>query len=134
LIQCTVKSMSEALIFASTNPQYDKRLSMKIASSEHQENMLCTQIVFVLTFRTFYVHNMFSWCSELAIFMNNLLSYCGLVDGRISASEKDLPVLDLRNLQEQVKKLFCFKIYQILCLQPRISKVFLDHYNYFFSQ
>ena len=40
-------------------------------------------------------------CSELAIFMfrtrnsmNNLLSYCGLVDARISASEKDLPVLD----------------------------------------
>ena len=25
--------------------------------------------------------------------MNNLLSYCGLVDTRISASEKDLPVL-----------------------------------------
>ena len=24
--------------------------------------------------------------------MNNLLSYCGLVDVRISASEKDLPV------------------------------------------
>ena len=24
--------------------------------------------------------------------MNNLLSYCGLVDTRISASEKDLPV------------------------------------------
>jgi hypothetical protein len=29
----------------------------------------------------------------LAIFMNNLLSYCGLVDTRISASEKDLTVL-----------------------------------------
>ena len=27
--------------------------------------------------------------------MNNLLSYCGLVDARISASEKDLPVLRL---------------------------------------
>ena len=26
------------------------------------------------------------------ITMNNLLSYCGLVDARISASEKDLPV------------------------------------------
>ena len=26
--------------------------------------------------------------------MNNLLSYCGLVDARIIASEKDLPVLD----------------------------------------
>ena len=25
--------------------------------------------------------------------MNNLFSYCGLVDARISASEKDLPVL-----------------------------------------
>ena len=24
--------------------------------------------------------------------MNNILSYCGLVDTRISASEKDLPV------------------------------------------
>ena len=27
--------------------------------------------------------------------MNNLLSYCGLVDARISASEKDLPVSTL---------------------------------------
>ena len=129
--------MSEALILPSTNPQYDHIFSLNCKFSTRKlqvQNMLCTQIVFVLTFRTFYVHNMFSWCSELAIFMNNLLSYCGLVDGRISASEKDLPVLDLRNLQEQVKKLFCFKIYQILCLQPRISKVFLDHYNYFFSQ
>ena len=25
--------------------------------------------------------------------MNNLLSYCGLVDARIGASEKDLPVM-----------------------------------------
>ena len=39
---CTGKSLSEALIFASTNPQYDKRLFielpiqyMKITSSEH---------------------------------------------------------------------------------------------------
>ena len=27
--------------------------------------------------------------------MNNLLSYCGSVDARISASEKDLPVLSV---------------------------------------
>ena len=39
-------------------------------------------------------------CSELVVFMywtcksmNNLLTYCGLVDPRISASDKDLPVL-----------------------------------------
>ena len=49
----TGKSLSEALIFASTNLQYDDRLFielqvqyMKIASSEHAQNMLCTQIVF----------------------------------------------------------------------------------------
>ena len=47
------KSMSEALIFASTYPQYDDRLFielqvqyMKNPSSEHGENMLCTKIVF----------------------------------------------------------------------------------------
>ena len=45
--------MSEVLIFASTNPQYDDRLfielqvqCMKIPSSEHGENTLCTEIVF----------------------------------------------------------------------------------------
>ena len=27
--------------------------------------------------------------------MNNLLSYCGLVDARISASEKDSPLLGM---------------------------------------
>ena len=51
----TGKSLSEALIFASTNQhaQYDDRLFielqvqyMKIPSSEHGENMLCTEIVF----------------------------------------------------------------------------------------
>ena len=52
-IPCTGKSLSEALIFASTNPQYDNKLFielqvqyMKIPRSEHGENMLCTEIVF----------------------------------------------------------------------------------------
>ena len=43
---------------------------------------------------------MYTTCSELVVFMyrtgksmSNLLSYFGLVDARISASEKDLPVL-----------------------------------------
>ena len=47
------KSLSEALIFASTNPQYDDILFIelqvqyvKIPSSEHVENILCTEIVF----------------------------------------------------------------------------------------
>ena len=53
-MQCSAgKSLSETLIFASTNPQYDDRLFielqvqyMKIPSSEHGENMLCTEMVF----------------------------------------------------------------------------------------
>ena len=72
----TGKSLSEALIFASNNLQYDDRLFielrvqyMKIASSEHVEYTNCF-FVFVLTFRTIYVHNLFLTCSELRIFMN----------------------------------------------------------------
>ena len=78
----TGKSMSEALIFASSNPQYDNRLFielpvqyMKIPSSEHGENMrrtCCVQklfFVFVLTFRTTYVHNMFYPCSPNVLSM-----------------------------------------------------------------
>ena len=48
----TGKSLSEALILRSSNPQYDKRLFidlqvqyMKTASSEHGEKMLCAKIV-----------------------------------------------------------------------------------------
>jgi hypothetical protein len=74
-VPITGKSLLEALIFASTNPQYDDRLFielqvqyMKIPSSEHEENMLCTEIVFD-------IHNMFSPCSA-----------------KIRASDKDLPV------------------------------------------
>ena len=33
--------------------------------------------------------------------MNNLLSYCGLVDPRISASDKDLPVMTSVSLSEK---------------------------------
>ena len=50
-------------------------------------------------------------CSELGIFiyvtsdsMNNLSSYCGLVDARISASEKDLPVRFKKDLTTLLQK------------------------------
>ena len=48
--KCTGKSFSEALIFASTNPKYDKL------------RKCCVQklfFAFYLIFRTIYVHNMF---------------------------------------------------------------------------
>jgi hypothetical protein len=64
----TGKSLSEALIFASTNPQYDNRLFialqvhyMKITSS-NLGRTCCVQKLF-LTFRTIFVHKMFSPCS-----------------------------------------------------------------------
>ena len=74
------KSLSEALLYA-----------------EHGENIFCTKIVLNVknNFCTQHVLPNF----ELGIFMystcnamNNLLSYCGLVDSKIRASDKDLPV------------------------------------------
>ena len=62
------KSISGALIYASTNPQYDNRLFiespvqyMKIATNVVYKNCF---FVLVLTFRTIYVSNMFSTCSH----------------------------------------------------------------------
>ena len=55
----TGKSLSETLIFASTNPQ---------------------------------LVAMFCACSFHGNSMNNLLSYYGLIDAKIRASDKDLPV------------------------------------------
>ena len=97
----TGKSLSKAFIFESTNPKYDDRLFielrdqyMRIASSEH--------VMYTNCFLFLFWHSeqfMYTTCSEIGIFMywprnsmNNLLSYYGLVDDRISASEKDLPV------------------------------------------
>ena len=65
---------------------------MKIPSSEHAMYINCSEYQNKKQF-------MYTTCSELEVFMyrignsmDNLLSYCGLVDARISASEKDLPV------------------------------------------
>ena len=70
------KLLSEALIFASINPQYDDELQvqyMKIPSS-NLGRTCCVQTLF-LTFRTIFVHNMFSPYSA-----------------KRRSSDKDLPV------------------------------------------
>jgi hypothetical protein len=82
------------------------------------------------------VHNIFSTCSEFGIFMywtrnwmNNLLSYCGLVDKRISASEKDLSVIinkthhvvEIAQKRTQLPKWkYGITIYKVCNLQPRL--------------
>ena len=76
------------------------------------QGMLCTKIVLNAKTKT---KNQFLYttCSELLFFsywtrnsMNNLLSYCGLTDARISASEKDLPVLMLEKIVVLINQLF----------------------------
>ena len=64
-ISITGKSLSEAHILKSINPQYDKILFidlpapyMKTTSSQHVVYTNCF-FVFVLTFTTIYVHIMF---------------------------------------------------------------------------
>ena len=80
----TGKSLSEALMFASIHPQYDNRLFKKLPWKLQVQNMGRTCSAYVLS--------MFSACSFHGNSMNNLLSFCGLLDARISASEKNLPV------------------------------------------
>ena len=72
--------MSEALIFASTNQQYDNRLFIELqvqymkSPSSNQGRTSCVQKLF-LTFRAIFVHNIFSPYSA-----------------KRRASDKDLPV------------------------------------------
>ena len=54
---------------------------------------------------SWHVLDMFLTCSSLVIFsywtrnsLNNLLSYCGLIDKEISTSDKDLPVSTSKSL------------------------------------
>ena len=44
--------------------------------------------------------------------MNNLLSYCGLVDARISASDKDLPVSSHKNFHCEFERKIFKKVFQ----------------------
>ena len=56
----TGKSFSEALILASVNPQYDERLFIEF-QEKYKLTTCCVQklfFVFVLTFKTIFVHNL----------------------------------------------------------------------------
>ena len=72
-------------------------MSESLLFAKHGENMLYTKIVLIVRNNFFTQHVLPSF--ELGIFMyltcnamNNLLSYCGLVDSRMRASDKYLPV------------------------------------------
>ena len=55
----------------------------------------CVQKLFFKAFKTIFVHNMFWTCIFLvlkSVVNEKSLSYYGLTDSSMSASEKDLPV------------------------------------------
>ena len=88
----TGKSLSEALIFASTNPQYDNSLFielqvqyMKIPSS-NLGRTCCVQKL-LLTLRTIFLPNMFSLCSA-----------------KRRTSDKDLPVIEIFKNQVHIDR------------------------------
>ena len=91
--------MSESLILASTNPQHDKilfiELPVQYKKTTSSEDVVYTNCILFWHSEQF----VYTTCSEHVVFlywtgnsMNNLLSYCGLVDAWISVSKKDLPV------------------------------------------
>ena len=88
----TGKSFSEALILASINPQYDKRLFIELQEKYKFRTCSVQKLFFCFDIQnnicTQHVLNLYFSCNS----MNNLSSYCGLTDARMRASEKDLPV------------------------------------------
>jgi hypothetical protein len=95
----TGKSVSEALILESVNPQYDDRLLID-SQLQYKKNTSSEHVVYKNCFECQNKNQfLYTTCSELVFClylsresMNNLSSYCGLTDSRISASEKVLPV------------------------------------------
>ena len=68
-VEFTGKSMSEALILEWVNPQYDERLFIDF-QEKYKFTTCCVQklfSVFVLTFKTIFVHNMLWTCIFLGI-------------------------------------------------------------------
>ena len=114
----------------------DKSLSEALPFAEHGENMLCTRIVLNVrnNFCAQYVLPRF----ELGMFiywtcnsMNNLLSFCGLVDAKIRASHKDLAVTWIDFIKEVIANLGQF---HLLLFCAKIASLHgLDLYLHFIS-
>ena len=91
-INFTGKSFLEALIHASVNPQYDKRLFIKFPE-KYKYKTCCVQKLFFC----FDIWNNICRQHVLNLYflvnsMNNLSSYFGLTDSRMRYSDTDLPV------------------------------------------
>ena len=101
------------------------------------QNMLCTKIVLNVRNNFCTQHGLPRF--ELGIFMhwtcnlmNNLSSYCGLIDSKIRASDKDLPVT-IAQMLFTYYELFCFLNQQIwskyIKLSPKIQ-ILITYYQF----
>ena len=96
-------------------------LCQKLFFLQNMGRTCCVQKLFWMS-GTLSVHNMFYPCSELGIFMywtcnsmNNLSLYCGLVDAKIRASDKDLPVqIQVTNFIWVKQQPMVWRIFQML--------------------
>jgi len=62
--------------------------------------------------------------------MNNLLSYCGLVDAKIRASDIDLPVLNMTDIFEKIDGINIFQLYfffDSFCARTLCFSILLIH-------
>ena len=97
-------NLCQKVIFASTNPQYDNRMFIELQIQYLHENYKhksrLEHVAYTNCFLFWHSEQfVYTTCSELGFFlywtcnsMINQLSYCGLVNARINASKKDLPV------------------------------------------
>ena len=91
----TGKSISEALILESVNPQYDDKLFIEL-QDQYKKNTSSQHVVYKNCFECQNKKQfLYTTCSELVFFlywtfnsMNNLLSYYGLTNARMSLLKK----------------------------------------------
>ena len=91
------------------------------------ENMWCTVQKLIWMSKTISVHNMFSpfWNFHVCIYwtcnsINNLSSYCGLVDAKIRASDKDLKFI----YSEKATKfweIFTFLLFYVVPVKSKVN-------------
>ena len=86
----TGKYFSEALILASVNPQCDKGLFIEFPKKYKFTTYCVQKLIFC-----FFFDSQNNICTQHVVnlyFSGNSMSYSGLTDLRMRASEKDLPV------------------------------------------
>ena len=113
--------MSDVLILASINPQKEDRLLCNWITNSWKlqaQHMLCMYIKLFWMSKQKQIWFTKHVITELVVFLyctpnssNNLSSYFGLIDARMSASDKNLPVITTDNVLKL--SLFPFEVVEV---------------------